>query len=92
MDFIWYLLGALTGLRAYLLFELSKRCRLDWISWTGLIAGTFLILFTIAWCAGSILEGVPRAASMGLLFFGFGGIVLLTLTARYVAVRSREDS
>ncbi len=89
MDFIWYLLGALTGLCAYLLFELSKRYRLDWISWTGLIAGTFLILFTIAWCAGSILEGVPRAASMGLLFFGFGGIVLLTLTARYVAVRSR---
>jgi len=90
MDFIWYLLGALMGLCAYILYELSKRYRLDWISWSGLIVGTFLIFFTIAWCAGSILEGVPRAASMGLLFFGFGGIVVLTLTARYASVKNRK--
>ena len=90
MDFIWYLLGVLTGLCAYLLYEVSRRSRLDWISWSGLVAGTFLMLFTIAWCAGSVLEGVPRAASMGLLFFGFSGIVILTLTVRYTAVKNRK--
>jgi len=89
MDFIWYILGALTSLSTYFLYEASTRYRFDWISWAGFVLGIFLVFFTIAWCAGSILEGVPRAASMGLLFFGFGGIVVLTFTARYTAVKNR---
>jgi len=52
---------------------------------TGLGIGTFLILFSIAWAVGSVLEGVPRAASMGLMMFGLGGIVILTVTVRFIA-------
>jgi NosR/NirI family transcriptional regulator, nitrous oxide reductase regulator len=63
---------------------MSKRFRLNWQSWTGLILGTFLLLFCIAWTVGTVLEGVPRAASMGIILFAFPGIVLLTLTLRYV--------
>jgi hypothetical protein len=34
-----------------------------------------------------VLEGVPRAASMGILLFGLSGVIILTLTARMLASR-----
>jgi Na+-translocating ferredoxin:NAD+ oxidoreductase RnfG subunit len=92
MDFIWYILGALTGGSALLLWKYAKRYRLNWPAWGGLILGIFLILFSIAWAAGSILEGVPRAASMGLLLFGLSGIVLLILTLKYIDVKVEKIS
>ncbi len=87
MGFIWFLIGLLSAVSGMILWNMSKRYRLNWIAWSGLLAGVFLILFTIAWCAGSVLEGVPRAASMGLLFFGLPGIIILTFTIRYVDTR-----
>ena len=82
MDFTWFILGVLTGAVAYSLYLISKKNTLNWLLWSGLIAGSALILFSIAWAVGSVLEGVPRAASMGLLLFGFSGIVILTLAFR----------
>lgn len=87
MDFIWYILGALTGVSAILLWKYTKRYRLNGLAWGGLVLSIFLILFSIAWAAGSILEGVSRAASMGLLLFGLSGIVLLILTLKYINVK-----
>ncbi len=87
MDFTWYLLGVLTGAVAYPLYLTSKKITLNWLSWSGLIAGSSLILFSIAWAVGSVLEGVPRAASMGILLFGLSGVIILTLTARMLASR-----
>jgi hypothetical protein len=43
-----------------------------------------LVLFSIAWAVASVTEGVPRSAAMGLLLFGLGGIVVLTVTWRYI--------
>ena len=84
MDFTWYILGALTGAVAYSLYLISKKTALNWLSWSGLLIGSSLILFSIAWAVGSVLEGVPRAASMGLLLFGLSGVIILTLTARMI--------
>ena len=89
MDLTWYVLGALTGVIAYFLYELSRKMTLNWLSWSGLIVGSFLILFSIAWSVGAVLEGVPRAGSMGLLIFGLSGIVILTLTGRFVISQRR---
>ena len=89
MDLTWYVLGALTGVIAYFLYELSRKITLNWLSWSGLIFGSFLILFSIAWSVGAVLEGVPRAGSMGLLIFGLSGIVILTLTGRFVISQRR---
>ncbi len=89
MDLTWYVLGALTGVIAYFLYELSRKITLNWLSWSGLIVGSFLILFSIAWSVGAVLEGVPRAGSMGLLLFGLSGIVILTLTGRFIVSRRR---
>lgn len=89
MDLTWYILGILTGAIAYFLYELSKKRTLNWLSWSGLIVGSFLILFSIAWSVGAVLEGVPRAGSMGLLLFGLSGIVILTLTGRFIISQRR---
>jgi hypothetical protein len=89
MDLTWYVLGALTGVIAYFLYELSRKITLNWLSWSGLIVGSFLILFSIAWSVGAVLEGVPRAGSMGLLLFGLSGIVILTLTGRFIIFQRR---
>jgi len=89
MDFTWYILGVLTGAVAYSLYLISKKTTLNWLFWSGLIVGSSLILFCIAWVVGSVLEGVPRAASMGILLFGLSGVIILTLTARLIA--SRKD-
>jgi hypothetical protein len=89
MDLTWYVLGILTGAIAYFLYELSKKRTLNWLSWSGLIVGSFLILFSIAWSVGAVLEGVPRAGSMGLLLFGLSGIVILTLTGRFIVTQRR---
>ena len=87
MDFTWYILGVLTGAVAYSLYLVSKKYTLNWLLLSGLIAGSGLILFTIAWAVGSVLEGVPRAASMGMLLFGLSGAIILTVTARFIASR-----
>jgi hypothetical protein len=38
---------------------------------------------------GAVLEGVPRAGSMGLLLFGLSGIVILTLTGKFITSQRR---
>ena len=91
MDLTWYILGVLTGAVAYSLYLISKKNTLSWLLWSGLIAGSSLILFSIAWAVGSVLEGVPRAASMGILLFGLSGVIILTLTARMIASRKELD-
>ena len=87
MGFTWYFLGLLTTGSSIFLWHFSKRYQLNWLSWSGLTLGTILILFSIAWAVGSVLEGVPRAASMGLLLFGLSGIVILTLAFRYTSTK-----
>jgi len=87
MGLTWYVLGLLTVASVVALKHYSDRYRFNWIAWGGLVTGTVTILFGIAWAVGAILEGVPRAASMGILLFGIGGTVLLVLTARYISIR-----
>ena len=85
MGLTWYILGIFTVGSGYFLYEYSKKHRLHWPSLTGLGIGIFSILFSIAWAVGAVLEGVPRAASMGMLMFGLSGIVILTVTIRFIS-------
>ena len=92
MDLTWYILGALTCAIFYGLYELSKKQRLSWIHWSSLIFGAVLVLFSIAWSVGAVLEGVPRAGSMGMLLFGLPGIILITLSLRLILTRKESAS
>lgn len=80
----WCFIGLILTFTVYVL--LRKRAD-NGVSWTRLCLtgfGVCLILFSIAWGVASVLEGVPRAASMGLLLFGLPGIVLTTYGFRLV--------
>jgi hypothetical protein len=92
MGFTWYVLGLLTTASAIFLWKFSKQYRLNWLSLSGLVLGIVLVLFSIAWSVGAVLEGAPRAGSMGLLLFGLSGIVILTFSLRYVFATSEKIS
>ena len=85
LGFTWYFLGLLTTGSGIFLWHFSRRYQLNWLAWSGLVLGIVNILFSIAWAVGSVLEGVPRAASMGILLFGLSGVIIFTLTARMMA-------
>jgi hypothetical protein len=91
MGFMWFTVGLITGLSVFVFVELHRRFDLNWLGWSGLILGEFLILFCIAWSTASVFEGVPRAASMGLLMFGGAGLVTLVLTWRLVVQKSARS-
>jgi len=91
MELMWYVVGLLAGVSGYLVYMFSRKYHLGVIGLGSLIIGLFLILFTVAWSVGSVLEGVPRAASMGIFFFAMPGIVLLTFIAkRFLTSRYRK--
>ena len=82
MGLMWFSVGLITGLSVFIGVELHKRYDIDWLGWSGLALGISLVLFSIAWSTASVFEGVPRAASMGLLMFGGPGLIALVLTWR----------
>ena len=87
MSLTWYILGLLTVASGEGLRQVNLRYRLDWIAWGGLLSGIGALLFCIAWAMGAYLEGVPRAAAMGLLMFGMSGIVILAVVSKYINAR-----
>jgi hypothetical protein len=84
MDLTWYFLGVLTGGALYCAYVLANRFKLNWLLLSGVGTGAGLLLFSIAWGVGAVLEGVPRAGSMGILLFGLPGLILLTVTLRHI--------
>ena len=88
MMITFFIVGLLAAGAAWWLIRLAQRQQIKWWPLAGLALGIALILFCFAWSVGSVLEGVPRAAAMGVVFFGFPGVVLLTLIGRRVGVGS----
>lgn len=84
MMITFYIVGLLAAGSAWWLIHLSYRHQINWMPLAGLALGIGLILFCLAWGMGSVLEGVPRAAAMGVVFFGFPGVVLVSLIGRRV--------
>ncbi|MGI9535489.1 MAG: hypothetical protein ACR2PB_00360 [Desulfocapsaceae bacterium] len=85
MDLTWYILGTLTGAIIYGMYLLSSKYIIsNWWNLAGIGAGAGLVLFSIAWGVGAVLEGVPRAGSMGLLLFGLPGIIILSFLLRRI--------
>ena len=84
MDLTWFILGALTGAILYAMYILIQNYTTNWLNWSGLGLGAVLILFSIAWGVGAVLEGVPRAGSMGIVLFALPGLVLVTLTIKRI--------
>jgi hypothetical protein len=91
MGFMWFTVGLIAGLSVLGAVELHRRLCVDWRGWTGLGLGELLLLFCIAWSVAAMAEGEPRAASMGLMLFGGGGVAVLALSWRlFVAPSPRR--
>jgi len=91
MALMWLTVGLIAGLSVFAGVELNKRYDINWLGWSGLVLGEFLVLFCIAWSTASIFEGVPRSASMGLLMFGGSGLIVLVLTWRLLIQKSARS-
>ncbi len=91
MMLTFYIVGLLAAASVWWLNYLAQRQRVKPLMLAGLGLGIALVLFCIAWGVGSVLEGVPRAAAMGVVFFGFPGVVLLTLIGRKVMAGARQE-
>ncbi len=90
MGLMWLSVGILTGISAWIIYVLNKRYYIDLVAWLGLISGIFSVLFGIAWSVSSVLEGVPRSGSMGILLFGGLGLIILLLTWRFNLQHSKK--
>jgi len=82
IELLFFFLGFLSCLMIVGVIHLNSRNRLEWKAWLSIGLGAFLLLFCIAWSVSSVLEGEPRAASMGMVVFGLPALMLLTLGMR----------
>ena len=82
MNITFYIVGLLAAGAAWWLIRMALTRKVEMWVLAGMAVGIALILFCIAWSMGSVLEGVPRAAAMGVVFFGFPGVILVTLIGR----------
>lgn len=92
MQLMWFCIGVVVGLSAFVATRIHERFDLDWRGWGGLAMGELLVLFSIAWSVAAVAEGEPQAASMGVMVFGAPGVALLAVTTRLLvlpAARSR---
>jgi len=89
IEILFFMLGVISTLIAVGLFTWNKQAGFNWKAWTVLILGSFLMVFSIAWSVSSVLEGEPRAASMGLVVFGIPGLILMALGRNVVARQNK---
>ena len=81
---LFFSLGFLTATSIVICYKLYEIYQMKWLSWTLLILGISVLMFGIAWSISSVLEGVPRSGSMGMLFFGGLGLVCLAFARRFI--------
>ncbi|RLA42479.1 MAG: hypothetical protein DRQ97_13955 [Gammaproteobacteria bacterium] len=87
----WFFMGVLFTLSVFALAYLSMVVSLAWYTWGGLIVGVIAVLFGIGWAGASFLEGYPQSGSMALAIFSGGGLVLMTLTWRFLVAPLLEE-
>jgi len=82
MAILGFILGVLTTGMVYWLFIREKNQQ-KW--YTGVLAIALIAwtIFAVSFVGTSIIEGVPQAAAVALLFFGIGEIILFVLLKRF---------
>ncbi len=82
--FQWFCMGILFVLSVAALSYLSVVVKLKWYTLASLALGAFLILFGIGWAGASFLEGIAQSGALALILFCGSGVVLMTLTWRFL--------
>jgi len=83
-EILFFALGVMATLFVQAIRSWNKQYKFDKMIWPMIILGFLLLLFCLAWSVSSVLEGEPRAASMGMLVFGLPALILLALSRRLI--------
>jgi len=89
IEILFFILGVLTTLGIASVVYYNSKYKFKAGAWASIGIGLFLFIFCIAWSASSVLEGEPRASSMGMLVFGIPSIILLVL-GRKLALKKKD--
>ncbi|WP_430812474.1 MULTISPECIES: hypothetical protein [unclassified Carboxylicivirga] len=92
IEMLFFSLGMLTATSIMGAYYYNRQYRFKAATWLALALGLFLMLFCIAWSVSSVLEGEPRAASMGMLIFGIPSVLLLILARRLALKNVQKDT
>ena len=87
IEMLFFLLGVIVTVAIYAMVKYNRQYKFKVLTWILLCIGILFFVFGFAWAASSFLEGVPRAASMGLVFFCLPALILLLL-GRRLALRN----
>lgn len=90
IEVLFFSLGVITTLAVVGMIYLSKNYRLNWKMYSVSLLGIFLGIFAIAWSVSSMLEGEPRAASMGMVVFGLPSLAFLGLFRRLLLAGNKQ--
>ena len=88
IELLFFILGVLITVAVYTLLKYNRQYKFKVLTWIILSIGVLLFLFGFAWAISSFLEGVPRAASMGVVFFCLPALILI-LVGRRLALKNR---
>lgn len=88
IEILFFSLGVITTLSIATVVHYNRQFKFNAGTWTSVGLGLFLFIFCIAWSFSSVLEGEPRAASMGMIVFGLPAIILLVL-GRKLALKKK---
>jgi len=91
IEMLFFTLGVLTQSAIIVTIYYHRKLKFDWSTWLTLGLGLLLLIFCIAWSCSSILEGEPRAASMGMIVFGLPSLILLVLGRRFALKKTVQD-
>lgn len=87
---LFFILGILATLFVLGIIKLNKTYKITWLAWLLGSLGIFLLLFALAWSISSVIEAEPRAASMGMVFFGIPAVIFIALGFR-LAKKSKTE-
>lgn len=90
IEILFFVLGVISAVGIYTINHYHKKIKFNTASWISICLGFFLLIFTIAWSSSSILEGEPRASSMGMVVFGIPSIILLVLGRRIALKKPKK--
>jgi len=82
IEILFFSLGVITTLAIGLIYYYNQKLKFNISTWISCCIGIFLFIFGIAWSFSSILEGEPRAASMGLIVFVIPSLILLVFSRK----------
>ncbi|TLX77636.1 hypothetical protein E9993_03055 [Labilibacter sediminis] len=90
IEILFFVLGVITTLGIATTVYYHRKFKFNAGAWASIGIGLFLFVFTIAWSVSSVLEGEPRASSMGMIIFGIPSIILLVL-GRKLALKNNRS-